>query len=430
MRRRSNRKLGYYLPAFFLLHIETNEGLQDLDNLNLESKSTLYHEYVHFLQDLTTIYGLANTAQMVDLQKSFVHQILSNEEPEFNVPVEIDLLSPTGINMDLFELYEGDQEADFYGIQSVDNIHESANNKVKGYETIPSIIIEATDIFGAKKFFNFGAVCISESMAYLVEESMFDNVDAEPFPYHTAKKVCEFLHPDLAVDMINIICLCDIALNSSHPGKFFVDFIKDIKVKNFIPQRYTDFYDRYEQTKFTDINNRELSIYQVYKIYSDLANQQLKDYLLLPQYDSLKEWINQVFNTATDIRIKNFSFWLKVLDAPTKEERRGRFTAFAQTLGFPLMTNNLDEYYFSHPNIKTDMIVTLRAIYQVGMLLITGQEECQMKGFCRKSVSGDITSDFCNKPWKMSYLENTCSYGHLWRMWGLKGKVPISPADT
>jgi len=425
MNRRYNSKLGYYQPAFFLLQIDTDEELQDLDNLILENKSTLYHEYVHFLQDLTTVYGLGNIAQMVDLQKSSVHQILSNSEPEFKVPIEIDLSSPTGINMGLFEVYEGDDKADFYGIQSVDGIHEAPNDKVIGYESVPSVIIEATDLFGTKRFFNFGAVCISESMAHLIEESMFDDVVAQPFPYHTAKKVCEYIYPELAVDFLNIICLCDIALNSSHPGKFYIDFIKALKVNNFLPRRYSDFYDRFEQTKFTTIDKQELSIYEVYKNYADLAKQQLLDYLLKPQYNELKVWINQIFDTATDIRIRNFSFWILVLDAATKEERRGRFTAFTQSLGFPLLTNNLDECYFSHPNINTDMIVTLRTIYEVGKLMITGQKECEMKNFCRKSLSGDITSELCNEPWKMSGLNPTCSYGHLWEMWGLKDKTPI-----
>ena len=68
--------LGYYEPSFFRLHVSTTEKLSDLDALSIENKSVFIHEYVHFLQDLTTSFGLINLCNIVNIQKAITNQNL------------------------------------------------------------------------------------------------------------------------------------------------------------------------------------------------------------------------------------------------------------------------------------------------------------------------------------------------------------------
>ena len=46
------------MPSFFYMQI--NDIVQDLESNRLLLTSTLIHEYCHFIQDITTNFGLSN----------------------------------------------------------------------------------------------------------------------------------------------------------------------------------------------------------------------------------------------------------------------------------------------------------------------------------------------------------------------------------
>ena len=60
MLERYNTILGFYEPALFHLHTIGNGQLKRMDKWNQLQKSTFLHEYIHFLQDVSTIQGLNN----------------------------------------------------------------------------------------------------------------------------------------------------------------------------------------------------------------------------------------------------------------------------------------------------------------------------------------------------------------------------------
>ena len=430
MKKFNSSTYGFYLPSFFFLSINTQESLADLEALSEESKSTLYHEYIHFLQDITTLFGLGSISQVVDTQKMINHEILQSSKPTFLVPVAVDADGPTGINMELLNLYGGDWEHDVIGIRSIEKVEKIPNGFVLGFEQVPSIIVSYIDILGKPGQFNFGAVCVSESLANLIQESMFDDVDAPCFPYQIAKKVCEFLCPALANDIINVIVLCDIALNNSHPGAFFVDFLTKMEEDSYVPSTYKDIYRRFEAYRLTDINGVSLPVLGFYNQYAEQAKSQLKDYFTIPGFNEIKNWIEQIIDTGTNFRNNNFSFWLDILDAPTKKERRNNFIALTMVFGFPLMTNERQGYYFSHPNILTNEILSLRAIQEVNQLLLFGQKGCTMREFCSRPKNRDITSELCDEPWKRVALPMLCPFAKIWKMWGLSDKSPIFEPPT
>ncbi len=67
--------LGSYNPAFYYIYLDTDDSLDDLLNLTEEEFTTFIHEYIHFLQDILTIYGLRNILQVTDTIKSLILQI-------------------------------------------------------------------------------------------------------------------------------------------------------------------------------------------------------------------------------------------------------------------------------------------------------------------------------------------------------------------
>jgi len=66
--------LGYYEPGFLHLKVNINEDITDLNKLiwNPAKKSlfsTIFHEYIHFLQEVTSTYGLMNCIIYIDFVK-------------------------------------------------------------------------------------------------------------------------------------------------------------------------------------------------------------------------------------------------------------------------------------------------------------------------------------------------------------------------
>lgn len=54
------RTLGFYSPSLFHIHLDGIGRIKDMSSWEEEQKSTFLHEYVHFLQDVTTVQGLNN----------------------------------------------------------------------------------------------------------------------------------------------------------------------------------------------------------------------------------------------------------------------------------------------------------------------------------------------------------------------------------
>lgn len=416
-------EVGFYLPAFFYMEIDTFEPLDDLNKLSDDALSTLFHEYVHYLQDITSLYGLINICHIVDIQKTINHQILNEDDTNIPVPVIISNDEVAGINIDLFSLYHGDYDLDIPGIQKIEAVTLEPNELIAGFEKVPGVVVRYKDGKGDRGYFNFGAACVMESMAYLIQDYMFDEVRPPYFPYKTAKDVCEFLYPELAADQLSLILICDIAYNSSHPGNFFYDFVCKTKELGIGPGNYTGLYDLLEDFKFTDINQKQWSIYDIYKDKASLAERQLKDYFTVDLFKEIKLWFEQIIRLGTDFRVKNIGFWIDVLNFPTKIERRNAFGLLTQFFGFPLMTNNLRDYYFQHSSVHPERIAALKAVNEINMILFYSQEGCKMKDFCSRGK--DITSALCDRPWLRSKEDQLCPFGQVWKMWGLSEIVPV-----
>ena len=89
MTRLCSKTLGYYIPSFFEMHIDTNIDDLTINQLPIRDMTILFHEYIHFLQDFTTFYGLSAIYTHSEYLHSVVNRIYSNGSTSFLVPFEI-----------------------------------------------------------------------------------------------------------------------------------------------------------------------------------------------------------------------------------------------------------------------------------------------------------------------------------------------------
>jgi hypothetical protein len=109
----NSKLLGSYFQSFFCIELHTDESLDDLNNLKEETISTLLHEYIHFLQDITTSFGLTNIISIVNHQKLVNQTIIDSDLETFKTPVEVDINTESDIYNALHSIFLGDFESDF-----------------------------------------------------------------------------------------------------------------------------------------------------------------------------------------------------------------------------------------------------------------------------------------------------------------------------
>lgn len=80
--------LGSYIPTFFEMHVATRDDDMTINKMSNGDATVLFHEYIHFLQDITTYYGLNNLYVQSEYFHSVVNRVRGNLQ--FHVPYMIE----------------------------------------------------------------------------------------------------------------------------------------------------------------------------------------------------------------------------------------------------------------------------------------------------------------------------------------------------
>lgn len=172
--------LGYYIPTFFEMHVSTYDDDMVINRMTDRDATVLFHEYIHFLQDITTFYGLNNLYVQSEYFHSVVNRIKENQQ--FHVPFMIeDNNDNVLLNQIVCKLTVGDYvEQEHYHVYSIDEMEEELipNPFLK---KIKSIVLN----FDGDSLRSFGAIAIMESMAYILERLCSPNAytTSPDYPY-------------------------------------------------------------------------------------------------------------------------------------------------------------------------------------------------------------------------------------------------------
>lgn len=175
-------KGGYYCPTFLSMYIDSSENFENIfegERLPEETEALFVHEYIHLLQDLTTLSGFSNICIVVDYLKW-----ATNREKRGNIQVP---LSPT--LKDGYNLYLNAQ------LRKISTGQGKLKGLIKWKETksillkneiitingetqeVPlSLILNFIDADDKLHEYQIGEHCISESMAYLIENTLYYEV--------------------------------------------------------------------------------------------------------------------------------------------------------------------------------------------------------------------------------------------------------------
>lgn len=432
------KELGFYIPSFFHMHIATDNKLFVLDDLSKSDFSTFVHEYIHFIQDITTIYGLNNIHVMAEYMRDCVNRITQTPNSQFKTPI---LPNPDNENFVYLNKYiqtltYGDSSVvfDVLDIISIDEFNDAFSeipNTPPQLNTIKSICLKY-ESRGGTGFYTFGALCIMESMAYLIEQVSCQNyVESPSFPYNSAQLVVDKIYPRFGLDKLNIIALCDISLNLSNPGKIFLEILNDWKLRDTLPISPEVLYDEYYDKEMSINNSERVNWESIFISQSKNCKEQLFRYFNHEHFDPIKKWISHIFDISQKYRINNKYFILDI--AKQNQIRTNRsFINLYKELGTPLMSNNNSEYYFYDPSInmagkppaEIGYFLAINQIFEV----FQGKVSCELTSFCSQKLSNTTPDNRCSsKPWtRCNPDENLCPFTALWKHWGLINHIPTN----
>jgi len=417
---------GFYHPAFFRMNIPTVESLLDLNALPEHAWPFYFHEYIHFLQDISTSDGLVNASSVIN----YIRYAIQATKDGVSLPLTV---LPDAVIMpqqQLRKLYLGanlgrDPKDDiFIDVRLVD----SALVLPTG-QTPKQVLI----YFASGETFQFGSFWLGESMAYIAENMVYPDAEApNHVAYYSAEWIANYLYPELAAQSrYNVLALCDASLLFWHPGQIFYLLLKQMRHQSWLPESPEDIYDFAQKTIEFDYHGIK-TIDGLLTFSAAQAIDFVSSTFTSDSFAANAAWIREVILRAELLRNKRVGFILELVrGGPMKTNKY--FAEILRWLGTPFTTNNNDEESWAPMNdfeAASDLHPNLfRAMRQILVLFMGGERRCEMKSYCQQSCyeqdTLDITDERCTRaPWERSKDQNRCAFGVMWKMWGLEDIEP------
>lgn len=449
--RKESNKNTYY-PSFLCMEVDTPDYLDALLRMPYDERTeaAFLHEYIHYLQDVTTIVGYARIETIVDQIKWAVGDVAKHRS-KIKLPLDPNKtwafnMKPNASNLKLckgdFKVRDENGKditpdiATPLSFELVETQVNFANGvHVKGEAQAEFVFSERN---GKEHKYIVGELAISESMAFLIENRIYPNVLAKggDCPYQVVRKIVKYkLEKEL--DDLVLIAICDVCLLYSLPGNVLYYLLEELQnVKTSITPALV--YIIGLGSTIGDKFNRQGSWLDELEKTNRLAKMQMSDYYVHPYWNQMKTIVCKTFDDALIYRKDRLTLFLDIASGGRIYENK----AFATTLGLlgclAVKTSSDLVYNFlprscADMEVESDWFVCLHQFYNLlfttdsikecpdGSLEVV--KECELKKWCHDSFSKkgepDLTTTGYNckySPWMNISPDEMaqCSFGRLW----------------
>lgn len=437
--RQHSGNIGEYIPAFFQMNLK----VQDIINLNTCSEkdfALFFHEYIHFLQDLTTSYGLTQCYYYGEYIQSAVNDIYKLPEGEFKIPIRYYGSShPVAIDEVLTVLTYGDWREDVANLKNVKVSLEPFDNLPFEHEKIKRINTIAVEADG-NMLLSFGAYAIKENIAYILERTLTKDFEpSKDYPYCSAERIVEAVYPEFGTNILNVLALCDCCLMFSNPAEVFYMVLHQLKEKQYIPNKPYDLYEHLKTAKI-GLGDEISDPFKHFQTVAEEARSKFKSYFRVPDHPELHEayykWIDRLIDYSVKLRLEEPAFLVDMIyDGYARSN--DTFARIVKNLGTPLIKNIKQEYFSVRPNglngWSSEVMKTVSQIYE---LLHDGNTQCGLYPWCVGTDKENMNNpnfkplapsvEVClRKPWERVLCEELCPFAMMWKNWNLSNYTPV-----
>lgn len=419
-----NKTIGYYTPSFFYMEVGTNSSFKKFDDRDF---SVFLHEYIHFIQDITTLYGLNNMYVYSEYVRHATNKIYKLPHGLFNVPIlpSIENEDNVYLNKQICNLTNGGDDFDISKIKKINSIEilvEQTGVVGSPITDIETVVVHCIDINDIDYILAFGAKCIMENMAYIMEQMVCENyASSADYPYSFAEKIVDKIYPEFGVDKLNVLALCDLSLQYSNPGEVFYQFLQEMASIQWKPTQPEDIYDEiYSRINVMNNQNEILLNDNFIGLFNNVKTQ-IKGYFNDPLlFKEIVNWVDQTFDSALNLRLKNRYFILDVARGGNIKTNVAFNDLFSQ-VGTPLISNNTGEFTVLNPNnTKGVDLDFFSAIGQIVSVFEFANFKCRLYPLCLKQ-NIEVGNHCHTAPWLGG---RGCTFALFWKHWKLKNYIP------
>ena len=450
MYNRKESSEGCYYPTFLCMDLDTKDNLQYLLHYpqNPCTEALFLHEYIHYLQDLTTIAGYSKICVVVD-NMNWASKCIKKKK----IHVPLDPFSVTDYYLDInaqhlkTSIGNGRIKNDpkIHNISDFDTYEKNMLiPKGMAIDSKIDAVLTFTDSYGQEFKYHVGEYAISECQAYMVEQHIYPNTikpqnPAPDCPYRVVQKIFERFCPKY-YDIMSMIAACEACLMHGMPGLALKNLIDEL---NATEKKITA-----EEVYFLGISERMLykngqttSYFDRLREYNGHAMTQLRSYFKASYFESCLKFVEGVFAEAYQYRINNPCAILKIAQGGWAF-MNGPLKTAVSLLGCSSILTKANNMFQMSPlcypqECEPGVFASYRFLHE---LLFTEKlpnnhmvAGCPMKVWCQKSFEeqelDDITAredvDCDHYPWhnvNILPILNQCVFGRVAATFGLQGK--------
>lgn len=434
MTERYNTILGFYEPSVFHLYTRGKRKLCELSKWDTQQASTFLHEYVHFLQDITTVKGLQNL-YIIGEYLRLITKVLKGSDYKVSRPI---IPHITGYNVGnnwLVSYYTLGEKGDaaikyiaFTRDQSKHIIDDVTHQKID----IGRILVSCQCIGGSIKQYCFGTTQVMEGMAKMIQEMVYPPSSRQsPYnPYYIAIDLANDIMNGLGSNKSTMIAIFDYALQSSNPGWAFVNYIEEKKNEGYNSSTLT-YEIVYQDMKNAVVQSHTLGSTSLKDGYNDIINQAkgvFHDYTGgVWLFKNQEVWYNSLLERGKIVREKLPALFV-ALASGGDIRMDGVFSQILNSFGTPIVTNRKHDFEFIKPNnipITRDELMHVYAMMQIHRVFNSkGNFTCPLRKYCQTqpcSIRKQCVDIRCVKaPWERMRLFNRCLFNIWWKFKGFK----------
>lgn len=222
-----NGKCSKYETNHLHMYVDDDIDLENLDNMTLSAYATFVHEYIHYIQHITSLYDIRMSDMYNRVFAKYRDYIRSNKT--IVIPLKLwETDDAICTFVDFFNKIEGDKTTEF-NISDIE-INEREISIAEKEKTAVWIGCYDFDNDKAEEHgFRFGHRCVVEGMAHSIQSIINEEVVHTVIPYHAVELIIGKEIPQIVENkkLIASICLC--ALLWDNPSIGFFEVLKLLK---------------------------------------------------------------------------------------------------------------------------------------------------------------------------------------------------------
>lgn len=410
----SRTNLGEYITSFFLIKLNTylQDGLGLFDQLDEEKLSTFVHEYLHFLQDVTTVTGLARFVSMSKLIQTCIYEVYQSKG-SLELPYSLSKSSVKNADAeaDIQEFYLGSDK--HLKIHHIDSIQVERESLLDTWIPFSEGIHSVNLYFDEKSEpYVFGSTCIRESISYLIEYLKFGaKIRTKELPYNSCELVCEHLYPELAGRKEVIVLLAEHSLMHYHSGRMFFELLQKMKQSEAANLSLAEIGKIcLEGTAHlnVDFNNACQEIEGAVDFLYPLGTP------FLQANNYLKRLIRGGINYK-----KRYGLPMSLFLTLDQNNANHYLRTLVREIGLPLIVNDKHETF----SLEADLSYFLVPIALYQLFFCLKPPKCYLYPYCETAKHPCLDKLLCfESPWKQVEKDRLCPFAMLWHHYSLSDK--------